>query len=197
MPLVPWPDQRPCDPVLWHWPYSMCMIVEGFKLLLPQDARVYVELGTFTGASAQVACRLAPHAHIICVDTWDGRGSAAYNAVAHRSLALCQANLWTWRHRVSLIQATSTEGLCEIAAAKLEPDLVFIDADHEYAHVHADIDLTKTLFPNTRICGDDWSEPDVFHAAIEHFPGLVGCLGTSFWWAIQNHPEMTIGYDAS
>lgn len=191
---LPWPEQRPCNPILWHWPYSLCMIREGFRLLLPRNAKVYLELGTFCGASAQLACQLAPEAHVICVDTWDGRGSNVYNASVHDSLAQCQANLWPWRHRVSLIRATTAVGLCAVHTAGIFPDLILIDADHSYNYVYADIDLSKLLFPTARICGDDWSEPDVFRAAVEHFPGLVGCLGTSFWWAIQNRPELMIGY---
>jgi hypothetical protein len=64
------------------------------------------------------------------------------------------------------LRAETVEGLRRIAEAGLEPDLVYVDADHSFEHVVADLQAAMDLFPKAAIVGDDWDWEGV-HTAIE------------------------------
>jgi hypothetical protein len=62
----------------------------------------------------------------------------------------------------------TTDALRELARFGVEPDLVYIDADHGYEAVKADIECVTELFPRAVVVGDDWSWDGVRQAATEH-----------------------------
>ena len=43
-----------------------------------------------------------------------------------------------------------------VAEARLVPDAIYIDADHSFEGVVADLTLALDLFPSAIIVGDDW-----------------------------------------
>jgi hypothetical protein len=65
------------------------------------------------------------------------------------------------------VRQTTLEGLREIAAAGIMPDAIYLDADHTYEAVRADVTLIRELFPQSPLIGDDWDWPGVKRAVTE------------------------------
>lgn len=184
MPTVTWPSVIPCERHphdYWLWPD----VRDWFKLLLGSRTAAYVELGTWCGASARLAAELAPNARIWCVDCWDGRGGLQYHEHAIDSLQLCQANLWPYRDRVTLLRETTLDGVQWLAGHGVRPDVVYVDADHSFNAAKADMLACRAAWPGAVICGDDYNEPpgaaavDVFGAGRVH----AGYAGKFWVWA--------------
>lgn len=183
--IIPWPDKQPGEPQLWSWPHFHTDTRPGLAKLLGPHTRLYVELGTWTGASAYLACELAPSASVVCIDCWDGRGVFSnQDAIAADSLRLTQANLWDFRHRVTLLRGDTSSVVHAIGPAIGQfVDVVYIDADHTYAGAEKDIRACLQWFPQAAICGDDHDEPcgrvadDIFRHQI-HLAGLY----RKFWY---------------
>jgi hypothetical protein len=51
-----------------------------------------------------------------------------------------------------------------VAESRLEPDLVYIDADHRYESVVKDLSTALDLFPRAIIVGDDFNWDEVRRA---------------------------------
>ena len=137
------------------WPN--CVEENIFRDTLNERTKVYVELGTWLGASLRLALEMAPNAIGIAIDTW--RGDRYIRAPEHDAFAIYNqflANQWEYRHRVIPITANSWEGLRLIDAFGITPDVIYIDASHEYEDVYKDIKTALELFPTAVICGDDY-----------------------------------------
>src|SRR5262249_11728731 len=94
----------------------------------------------------------------------------------------------------------TAEGLQKIADYGLHPDVVFIDADHAYESVSADLRLARQLFPQARIIGDDYDYGDV-HRAVDEFAASKGFqvepIGTGWRaWRLVS-PFQSSGADAT
>jgi predicted O-methyltransferase YrrM len=164
------------------WSHLYGPVREGLSQHLSPATRVYLELGSWCGGSALLAAELAPHAQLICIDAWDGRGGAQYDpAIAARSLELFQANLWEHRSRVLAIQSDTLVGMTEVHIAGIRPDVVYVDADHHLLEAATDIRLALSLFPQAVICGDDYNEP-CGRAADVIAGHAVQNIGRKFWW---------------
>lgn len=170
--IYPWPDRKPDvmpDPHGWLNQPTKQMLAKH----LDGNMKVVVELGSWLGLSSKYILSHAPDAILICVDHWQGSKQArnAKNSVMqHRLLTLYetfQVNLWKVRHRVIPIRSDSWRGLEIIHEYGVIPDLVYIDASHEYIDVFKDVDTAVCLFPDSIICGDDWGLPGVRQAITE------------------------------
>ena len=75
---------------------------------------------------------------------------------------------WEYRDRITPIRATTHQGLQQIADAGLRPDLIFVDADHSFDAVMADLEHCEQLFPEARLVGDDYEAPSV-RKAVDNF----------------------------
>lgn len=148
-------------PALEHLPKGFFHHGEQMLALVAQHRpAVVVELGTYNGASAIAMARvLADWGGVIyCVDTWYGKPAPGREQpwrVGPCATHLVRAGVGA---RVRLIPATTTAA----AACWTGPpiDALYIDADHRYAGVKAD--LTDWL-PHVRsgglIAGDDYDHP--------------------------------------
>ncbi len=138
--------------------------------------RKFAELGVRKGGTAEMLLRFAPNVHYTGVDAWapiDGDASEP----GFTNYGQPDMNEWKriatdlLRHygaRAKLIQARTVE-----AAELFEPgtfDAIFIDADHRYEHVLADIDAWRPLVrAGGWITGHDWEWPSVRQAVCERF----------------------------
>lgn len=182
---VEWPSSIPCEPLMHLWQESINAFVYGARLIGLDKIDTYVELGSWCGASAAVIAQMNPKCQLYCVDTWDGRGGDGQypEDIARRSLRLFQANLWDWRDRVHMLQMTTSDGLIELHERGVQPDAIYIDADHHYDGVRKDIIDSTLMFPTAQICGDDWDE--VAEAVVSVFGRMYGCVGHKFWWHVK------------
>ncbi len=167
----PWPGEKPSVPPPpsrnWLFPSTKDMLAKS----IPRDAAVIVELGSFAGRSTRYLLELAPRAVVLAVDHWRGsqdmQGDAEVVAMLPRLYETFLSECWPWRERIVPVRQTTLDGLREIAAAGIVPDAIYLDADHRYEAVRADLTLLLELFPRSRIIGDDWDWPGVQQAVRE------------------------------
>ena len=155
---VVWPDEIPMEPQeqisSWHLDYTEQVLSK----FLDDTTSCYVELGSWLGGSAELACRLAPNALIVCFDLWDWCGIQQYEPeVARNSLAQFQANLWEHRHRVVMIRGDTLDGISAYCD-DFTPQVIFIDADHQPERFSLDLVACRAAWPDSQICGDDLAE---------------------------------------
>lgn len=169
---------------------------EQFLDALPTDRPTqWVEIGVFQGQSTawlgvEIVNRGLPvtlHA-VDTFDGWDGtpRG-AALRALFDRNIAPV-ADALGERFRVHAMSSVEAAG--RFADGSL--DVVWIDADHSYEAVRADI---AAWLPKVKaggvIAGDDWAMGGVAKAVEEAFPGRFTLgegsrLGTPWpWWCVR------------
>ena len=167
----PWPQvcpELPVDPNDgWLYPSTRSMLQDA---LSPQT-QIIVELGCWTGLSTRFLIDSAPHATVIAVDHWRGspehvndlKFSDRLGRLYEEFLAAC----WSYRARIIPVRSTTEAGLREIHAYGIVPDLIYIDADHSYEAVMADIALATQLFPTASIVGDDFDWETVRRSVCE------------------------------
>lgn len=182
----PWPEEKP----------NFARCVEGWlmpgtadvlRARLSNGTRVIVEVGSWLGMSAHFLAQMAPDAEIICIDTWEGSPEHEEDPHCAEMLPTLYerflANTWDLRSRLTPIRRESVNGLIVLASFGVEPDLIYIDAAHDYESVMADIKAARELFPGAVLVGDDWGIPGVQSAASELLCALPefghnGCC----WW---------------
>lgn len=150
-----WPDQKP---YIVFDPHSMFVNERQLGSLLNNDMRLIVELGSWLGGSTRFILDHAPHAMVIAIDHWQGSAEHQDKHKAKLS-SLYQtflSNCWTYRSRLIPMKTTTLQGLEELFVLGLKPDLVYIDASHNYDAVMQDLEKIYTCFLKTIICGDDW-----------------------------------------
>lgn len=169
--MYPWPEEKPkvSERAIripgWGQPEAL------FEESLSDRTRLVVELGSWLGQSSRFILDRAPNATIICVDHWNGspehveRESDVLSTLYDAFLSLC----WELRDRIIPIRATTSGGLKIIASFGLTPDLIYVDASHDYDDVKADIDLSHRLFPTSTLIGDDYANFVDVRRAVAHF----------------------------
>jgi len=168
----PWPEAPPQVPIPvgpLGWLEDGAAAVLSGELTLA--TRVVVELGSWLGMSTRFIADHAACATVIAIDHWQG-------SAEHHEQAACRDILprlhegflamnWSYRHRVIPMKMTTIEGLEVVAAREVVPDLLYIDADHRYDAVLADLSSASRLFPDAVLVGDDYDYPDVHRAVID------------------------------
>ena len=170
----PWPGQPPDVPEDWHgWLDGGTADMLGSHL--GRQTRLVVECGSWLGMSARAILEAAPRAVLICCDHW--KGSAEHQPDAHhedwsrRLPTLYETflrNLWPWRARLIPIRADSLDGLAEIHAAGLVPDLVYLDSEHTFDRVSRELAFCTDHWPSAIVVGHDYSNAFVAGAADAH-----------------------------
>ena len=140
---------------------SMFSNVEEMKEILKNN-NIYliIELGSWLGASARFMLDYAPNATLIAIDHWQGSKEHAENSYWAAKLANLYEtfllNCWRYKNRLIPLKTTVLDGLTEVYNANLQPDLIYVDASHDYEPVTAELEKCFQLFPNSHIVGDDW-----------------------------------------
>jgi predicted O-methyltransferase YrrM len=156
----PWPNEKPAVPAApqrdWLFPATRNFLTCSVSA----ETRLIVELGSWTGRSTRFLADLAPHAAVVAVDHWEGSVEHTQDpelaAMLPRLFETFLAECWSYRDRIIPLRASSVDGLRQVAEAGLSPNLVYIDADHRFESVMADLGTALDLFPDAAIVGDDW-----------------------------------------
>jgi predicted O-methyltransferase YrrM len=137
-----------------------------------------VEIGCYHGRST-VALAENTSGVVYAVDTWEG--SSDFTPVQRAGMFA------KWRQNTKHLQNIITIVAPSLRAAQLlgnPVDMVFIDAEHEYASVAADIvEWSKRLTSGGLLCGHDYvdSYPGVKLAVNDLVPGFQRA-GFSIWY---------------
>lgn len=187
-----WPDQKPNRP---FDPHSMFNEVnaQSLKTILQDSSyTIIVELGSWMGASTRFILDHAPQATVIAVDHWKGSPEHFEMQECVIKLPILYesfiANCWDYKHRLIPMKTTTLEALQEIHQAGIIPDLIYIDAGHDFDAVLNDLETTYRYFPAIQITGDDWGWPTVRNAVVlfaERHDLTVISRG-SFWRIIKD-----------
>jgi len=177
-----WPQQKPnVTPFMHGWFGNGNKTVLTQKLSDP-NLKIVVELGSWYGMSAtHIAQNMPKDCILICVDRWDNqfikemwaRRKQNYRKHVpfidqHPLYNTFLVNMWEYRHKLLPIRGDTLLGLRKISELGIKPDLVYIDAGHEYQTVKNELELINSLFPTAKICGDDWNWATVQRAVREH-----------------------------
>lgn len=151
-----------------------------------------VEVGTQFGLTAVAMSNARPDLKIVCVDHFQGSPNDATNNVAmHYGPGFVRSSFRAnvshrFGNQVQLIEKDSLAAASEFDG---QVDMVFIDADHEYAGVKADIEAwSKKVKPGGIISGHDYAAnfQGVIQAVKEAFP--VGLAINGSVWSVKKPP---------
>jgi hypothetical protein len=177
--VVGWPKQKPAAEINdsgWFLPGNMAAIETVVK---NNDVRVILELGAYLGKSTRFICEKAPKARIYTCDLWCNdylEESLGHNYLRtdnqkdrrkYQMYDTFLVNLWHERHRVVPMKMFTLQALEWAFHSGIKPDMIYIDADHDYEPVKRDIELSLALFPEAIIMGDDWDYAGVRRAVFE------------------------------
>lgn len=146
-----------------------------------------LEVGSWMGASAVTLGEIAREwdGRLVCVDSW--RGEDEQNAWIAR-LRNVYRRFWRRIERAGLSGAViPMRGLCADVLPMLASgtfDAIWIDGDHRYEGVRADIAQARRLVkPGGLVCGHDYdvSHADVMEAVNKAF-GADVCNDGRVWW---------------
>lgn len=161
------PDAQPDDPTpgmhIWGW-----MSPAELRWLMAQAAQMksVVEIGSLHGRSAFALLTACP-GPVYCIDPWDDEHDLSYGSF--------MGNCGHFPNLVA-IRGRSLEVVTRLPIAERAGDgfdMVFIDGDHEYESVIADI---RAWLPYTRklICGHDYQNDG------GGFPGVAKAVHEMF-----------------
>ncbi len=132
--------------------------------LQASEHRRIVEVGSWMGRSTRaLADNMHEEAALFAVDSWCGEGFDGYAAALAD-----KPKDWLFDKfvknmegcRVTPVRLSSLDAARGAAALSQCFDMVFIDADHSYEGVKADILAWKTLLtPGGLLCGHDYGRP--------------------------------------
>lgn len=159
--VAPWPESCPRVPDdLSGW---LMTETAGFLLETLPDLDEYaedlppiivLELGAYKGRTTNLLVNYAHH--VIAVDTW--KGSPEHKGTDMEAVfQTFQRNLWYRREAVTFLRTDTLHGMAVVHQHGIKPRLVYIDADHTYGAVKADLSMALSLFPGAYIVGDDWN----------------------------------------
>lgn len=166
---VTWPDSVPFPELENNTGYGRNIrgLVDALETIkIPTDAPVsIIEIGTELGGSTRNFLRKFPNARIVSIDPYIGNyplpdaWKEKLTPLAAKDggslLKIFQSLFWEYRDRITTIREFSLNGLSALSKAGASADIVFIDGDHRYHGALADLMLSRCLFPNAVLLGDD------------------------------------------
>ena len=166
----PWPAEPPEVPAQPQQGWLHDSTRELLSLLLSDQTRLVVELGSWLGLSTRYIADRAPRANIVAIDHW--RGSPEHQQAQYESLLpilyeTFLKNCWDYRQQIVPLRTSTQEGLRLLSSRGAAPDLIYVDADHGYEAARADVALALDLFPKAVVVGDDWDWDSVRQAVVD------------------------------
>ena len=168
---------------------------------MPTDRAILgAEVGVWQGKMSEQLLRLLPNLRLYLVDRWCappagdsyiGSGSkiSAMGQDAHtRAYQLTLQHVAPYAERARVMQMTTLEAAARLAEQGKRFDFVFIDADHSYAGVRADLIAWRPLVrAGGWPCGHDYStdpakQGEVRRAVDEQFPEGVTTGVNDTWF---------------
>lgn len=156
---------------------ALSALIESFRAKHNRKPTV-LEVGSWAGRSAIIMSESGA-AHVTCVDTWGGNandaGCKSYDGSAGTPFEVFQRN--TAGRNISAIKAKSPDAAQKFRDQQF--DIVYIDAEHDYESVKADIQAWK---PKAKfvLAGHDYHVFDGVRKAVADC-GLVPKVDGNVW----------------
>lgn len=155
--------------------------------LLP-STKIVLELGSWMGLSTRFIARNAPNAVVLAVDHWCG--SLEHKTDPHLSSFLPTlydtfiSSCWEYRQQIVPVRMATVLAMKLLHEHGVFPDLIYIDASHEYWDAKSDIHHAFALFPTAAIAGDDFMWEGVGRAVREWAAdGMLPAVAKgNIWW---------------
>jgi predicted O-methyltransferase YrrM len=144
-----------------------------------QNHRTVVEVGSYFGRSARA---IGDHVlgTLVAVDTWVGPIALNTPNVLPSFEQKFRANLADLIASKKVVAVTPTSAVLD----DLEPDMVFIDGNHQYSAVKKDIQFwLPKIIKGGLLCGHDFSCLDVGRAVGELVAAPQSVPDTDLWFA--------------
>ena len=166
----PWPVEPPAVPLRLEGVNSGWFAGQNadvLKALLVGKTRV-LEIGAWLGLSTRFLADLVPE--VVTIDHW--LGSAEHVQLAPDLLPILYEtfihNCFEYRHKICPVRASIENGIQIVADKGWYPEVIYLDASHEYKDVKRDLALIKEYFPKSILTGDDFCWPGVGQAVREY-----------------------------
>jgi len=168
--LFPWPAEKPnVSERHERWFNRRKQIL--LRKVVPRDAKLVVELGSWLGDSTRWFCEWCPDATVVAVDTWLG---SAEHLLKKRSLLpvlhdTFLANCWQYRDRLIPFRNTSLAALNFLHELRLYPNVIYFDSDHSKHGLFAELVTATDHWLDSVFVGDDYEEGNSVAAAMGDF----------------------------
>lgn len=201
-----WPEKRPATPSRMHgWLHGGNERVLR-SLIADRAPRVIIEIGSWLGLCTTLLMQEteALGTAVFAVDPWDAAFIRSDDALRSQytrdptAVAILDSvplyttflkNLWPHRRRCFPLRMPSHEGLAAIARLGAPVDMIYVDGDHSYEAVLADLREARAHFPDALVCGDDWLWPEVRRAVRKHAASVGGLEVRAHprenWWVLD------------
>jgi len=175
-----WPDKKPevhdIKPLGWFHKKTKEML----ESTIPEFGKFdIIELGSWGGLSTRYMLKRNQECRVVAIDTWMGEKVDFYQAlcpirraksleevlnIVDESCPLFGNSIyetflhysWEFRDRLIPLRTTTSSGLFICKRHNYNPKLIYIDASHDLGSVFCDIYLSRKLFPDSILIGDDF-----------------------------------------
>lgn len=152
-------------------PYDHGWLVPSTERMLSRwvfaGDEIILELGAWLGRSTIWLAKHAPNAMVFSVDHWNVAKIRPWLLRRHPQLAfLCDVGLYETflanveaaevADRVVPMRMETIAAIDRFSTMRVAPDVVYLDASHDYTQTLAEVSLLRSLWPSTRLVGDDW-----------------------------------------
>ena len=162
-----WPNVKPNVKPFMHGWFGKCN-KKVLDILIP-GKKIIVEMGSWYGQSIEYILSIADKdAKIYSIDRWDNefikqmwrnRGKDYKPNVGfidqHPLYDTFLVNFWDHKDRLTPIRGDTVYGMKVLVDKGIVPDLIYIDAGHEYETVKKELEYIEQHFPTSKLCGDD------------------------------------------
>lgn len=161
-------------------------------------ARTFVEVGCKAGGTTAYLLDHIPELRAIAIDPWAPMPNEAEDYTDHDFVQIERdfwKNIGEHRDRVEMLRMTSAASAASMCIRTVlpPPDIVFIDAGHDYDSCLYDI---NAWYPIVRdggyLCGHDYQQkfPGVMRAVAQSFPLLRVAVCPDSVWVVQKEVDM-------
>jgi hypothetical protein len=127
----------------------------------------------------------APNAWLIAIDNWQGGKEIKDDPILPVVYDTFVSNCWAYKDRLVQMRTTTEAGLDELLGLGVKPDLVYLDAGHDYESVQQDINACIKF--GCTLIGDDFNPnawPGVVQAVWENSLGIGQLAVHGSCWTI-------------